>query len=295
MASTSPRWFNRAAATKGKAASQARPTGNPGDLRKVNPVSRMRTGAQASAPRRRLVADHLYFGVEARMLRAGMERVLARVSVQKSARARVDAEQLREDFRLDELASLSLIEALVAGELLELEGDGAYRLTAKFHEYASASVVAPLSRARAKALLEKTRALAAQINSKWVANPFRVRMVAVSGSYMSLGSKLAELSLWLVVRSRTNVRVPRWKRSPSKAEALHQIVSAVERLSSFIVVRAVANRHVVERPFSIVFLDDAARAESHPGAWDKVRDWGASISRRLVHKRGTVRAAHKQP
>jgi hypothetical protein len=56
-------------------------------------------------------------------------------------------------------------------------------------------------------------------------------------------------------------------------------------LSSFIVVRIVADRQAVERPFSVVFQASEAMVESSLPAWDRVCDWGASITRRITSSR----------
>ena len=76
---------------------------------------------------------------------------------------------------------------------------GGYLPTRRFHQYALACVVAPLSRARAKGLIDRACGLAARINADSARNPFQIKFVAVSGNYMSSHDQLAELSLWLVL------------------------------------------------------------------------------------------------
>jgi hypothetical protein len=234
--------------------------------------------------RRRLVADQLYFGVEARALCSGLQRSLARMAPQKPRQARISAAEMREDLRLSEPAMLMAVQAMIDGGLLEPDGTDQYRATRKFREYAHASVVAPLSRARAKVLLAKASAVAATINARWVSNPFRIRMIAVSGGYMTFREKLAELSLWLVLRSRQEVRGRPWKPAVAKPQALRQILTAIDGLSSFVVVRVAAGKHAVQRPFSVVYLDEPDSAHAAPKTWNKVRDWGASLGRRIARK-----------
>jgi hypothetical protein len=232
----------------------------------------------------RLIADQRYFGLDARMLRAGLERSLARLSAHGEAAPPLADASLAEDFRLDGSGGAALARLLVAGRLLQPEGGAGYRPTPLFHEYARATVVAPLSRERARILIDKVCELARNINARWDRNPFVVRMVAVSGSYMSRRRQLPELRVWLVLRKRPAMSARRWKRPLASREALRQIVDAVNEQSSFIVVRIVADKRAVERPFTIVFEggDRFAVEPVHP--WERFREWGASISRRLGAK-----------
>jgi hypothetical protein len=231
---------------------------------------------------RRLVAHQRYFGLEARAFHAGAKRTLERVSA--PAPERIDAHGLAEDFRLDAAAGGTLLRAFLTGGLLHPDGTGGYRATQRFREYALARVVVPLSRARAKALIDRARGIAARINADWARNPFLIKMVAVSGSYMSRRDPLRELSLWLVLRRRPQPRAPRWRPPLDEGDALRQILAAMNSLSSFIVVRIVPDRRGVQRPFSVVFQANEDAIESSLPAWEKFRDWGASISRRLASR-----------
>jgi hypothetical protein len=231
-----------------------------------------------------LVAYQRYFGIEARAFHAGAERMLARISARAPQPARISVRSLGEDFRVDPAASWTLLRALVAGKLLHGDGAGSYVATARFREYALASVVVPLSRARAKALVDTVCDIAARINADWDRNPYLIRMVAVSGSYMSRRDLLPELSLWLVLRRRPQLRGPRWKRPIEKDAALRQIVAAVCAPSSFIRLRFVRDKLDVQRPFSVVFQTKDDVFEPSLQTWERLRDWGASISRRLVSK-----------
>jgi len=231
-----------------------------------------------------LFAGQQYFGLEAHALQAGAERVLARIAAQAPKQGRIDVHCVAEDFHLDVAASWTLIRALLAGGLLYPDGTAGYCLTGRFREYALACVVAPLSRARAKGLIDTACDLAVRINAAWARNPFQIRSIAVSGSYMSRRNSLQELSLWLVLCTRREARVRGWRPSLSKGDALRQILSAMNALSSFVVVRIVADRQAVERPFSVVFQASEDMVESPVPAWDRVCDWSASITRRLTSR-----------
>jgi hypothetical protein len=244
------------------------------------------TSDRAARPERapkvkRLIADQRCFGVDALAFREGAERVLARIAAQEELG--VDIRGLSKDFALDAIASWKLVRALLAAGLLQPDGTGRYCPTARFRDYANASVVAPLSRARAKRLIDRAIALATRINTSWKQNPCQIHEMAVAGSYMSRSDPLPELSLWLVLQERGETRALRTKRSPQDDRAAHQIVSAMRALSSFMVVRVAHERQDVQRPFILVFeADDQTAPRSAPAAWDKVLEWGASIGRHLV-------------
>jgi len=230
---------------------------------------------------RRLIADQQYFGIDAKAFHDGAARTLARISAAGPERPRIDVRSLGEDFNLDAAASWALLRAMLAGGLLLTDGPGNYRPAARFREYALANVVVPLSRLRARELIERAGKLAERINANWERNPYRIKMIAVSGSYMSRSARLQELSLWLVLHRRPEARTRRWRSPLGKSDALRQIAAAMRELSSFIVVRVVAERHAVQRPFSVVFQAEDDFADSHAHSWERFRVWGASISRRL--------------
>jgi len=238
------------------------------------------SASQGTPTTRRLVIDQLYFGVEARAFHAGAERMLKRISAHAPERARINVRTLGEDFRLDGAASWALLRALVAGKLLHPEGAGSYVATARFREYALASVVMPLSRARAKALIEEVSAIAARVNADWNRNPYVIKLVAVSGSYMSRRPRLPELSLWVVLRRRLPQR--RRRSTAEKDTAMRRIVAEVCAPSSFIRLRLVRDKEEVQRPFSVVYQTNEGVIEPSLPAWEKLRDWGVSISRRLA-------------
>jgi len=231
-----------------------------------------------------MVADRQYFGLEPQALRAGAERTLARLSAQSPDTARIDVRTLSDDFQLDAAGGAVLLSAFLAGGMLHPDGAGAYLPTRHFRQCALASVVAPMSRDRAKSLIDRACQLAAQINKEWTRNPFTIKTVIVSGSYMSRRKELSELSLSLGLSRRQEARAAGATTSRNKDEAVRQIVEAVAALSSFITVRIVSERHAVPRPFSVVFQADDVAADSPAPAWERFIDWGASFTRRLASR-----------
>jgi hypothetical protein len=145
----------------------------------------------------------------------------------------------------------------------------------------------PLSRARAKALIDTACRLAARVNANWDRNPFLIETMLVSGSYMSRQDLLTELSLWVVPRYRHQPRTWHLRHpthSLSKRDALHQIQSAMTALSSFMQVRTVPDKEDVQRPFCVPFQANDLVLESSLPVWERLRDWSASVSQRLVSR-----------
>lgn len=207
---------------------------------------------------RTLVTDRRYFGVDPLKLRTAAARVLARVAGLPPERACVSARNLRRDFGVNTVEGRALVGELVVEGLLrphtELQGD--YRLTERFLEFASARVVDPLPRARAKHLLAKACELAERINAEWARNPFEIELVAPCGSYMSRDEQLAELLLGIVVRRRPSSRRARWGRLATKTEGANEIRAAFRELSSFVGVRIVNAARLLPRPFAVAFQAD---------------------------------------
>jgi len=229
---------------------------------------------------RRLIVDQRYFGLAARTFHAGAQRMLERITAQAPAPANIELECLGNDFQLEPAETLGLLRALLAGGMLVPDGTGYYQPTPRFREYAQAPLVAPLSRARARMLVDAVCDRAAQINADWARNPFEVKIVAVAGSYMSRSDQLPELSLWLVLRSRREKHTRRWRPMLSKAEGLRQILTAVSGQSSFITARIVAHKNVVPRPFSVVFQASEV-VDTSVSASQVFRDWGQSLGELL--------------
>jgi hypothetical protein len=204
---------------------------------------------------RTLVSHQRYFGMEPMALRHAAGRVLLRVAGLPPERARVSTQRLREDFGVDTVEGNALVNELVNGGLLEPHAAraGEYRITERFVEFASARIVAPLPRVRAKALLDQACQLAAEINAEWLRNPLEIEAIMVSGDYMSRHHQLSELTLWVLVRQRARVRVPRWAQLPSKSEGASAIRHALRKLSSFVVVHLATDKASLPRPFSVAF------------------------------------------
>lgn len=239
-----------------------------------------RMTAPADIKGRRLVADQQYLGLDAKALRGGAARTLARLSAHPAGQAWIDLRNLGEDFHLDAGASAALLSAMLAGGLLYPHGAGKYHPTRQFREYALATVVAPLPRERAKGLIDRAAKIAARINAEWGHVPFQIEMMAVSGSYMTRRDQLADLVLSVALHRREISRSAASGVPPSKDEASRRIIEALQTLSSFVVVRIVSDQTKVQRPFSVVFQASSTNTpEPSPEPWDKLRDWGASVTR----------------
>src|SRR5206468_11828660 len=118
---------------------------------------------------------------------------------------------------------------------------GDYFLTPRFVELASARVVEPLARTRAKVIVRQAGELAVQINAESRQNPFAIDAVAVFGSYMSLDDRLADLELGVVVHTRERTRRIRWRPMATTADGASEIRYAFRKLSSFVHVQLVAD------------------------------------------------------
>lgn len=203
---------------------------------------------------RTLIADRLYYGLEPARLRAATARALTRVVGLPPERARVSATHLCHDFALDTAQGAALVHELVAHGMLEppVEGQAGYGLTPEFHELANARIVEPLPRARARQLVDEARGLAERINEDDAHNPLAIVALAVFGDYMSRQSRLAELSLGIVV----DLRAPTWRtrfgRMQRKSEGAESLRTAFRELSSFVRVRIVTELSALPRPFSVI-------------------------------------------
>ena len=204
---------------------------------------------------RTLLTDRLYFGFDPLKLRAATGRALARVVGLPAERARVSATNLRQDFALDTTQGDALVGEFVAEGLLEPpnERSPGYGLTREFFELATARVVEPLPRSRAKLLLTEACMLAERINDEAVHNPLAIDAFAVHGDYMSRAHRLEELRIGVVVALRAPSRRTRFGRMQSKIEGADAIRTAFGQLSSFIRVRLVTELRTLPRPFSLVF------------------------------------------
>jgi hypothetical protein len=206
---------------------------------------------------RTLVTQRQYYGMEAVALRAAMARILSRVAGLPPDAARVSRRNLLQDFALDAPAAQDTLDKMVADGLLqqpdELQSD--FALTERFLEYATARVVEPLPRDRARQLLGKACELAASINAEWKTNPLEINALAPFGSYLSHDTLLAELPLGIAVRPRSSSRKARWTRTVSRRDGARQIRAAVRELSTFFHIRMVSDPKLLPQPFAVVFQD----------------------------------------
>ena len=210
---------------------------------------------------RTLITQRLYFGMEALALRAAAGRVMSRVVGLPLDRAKVSRRALRQDFELDTVIGGALVDEFVAEGLLQPgdKTDSDYWLTKRFVEYASARVVEPLSRGRARQLLARGCALARDINETWTRNALEIAALAPFGSYMSRDSGLADLPIGIVVRPRPEPRRARWARMSTRPESADEIRAAFRELSSFVRVHMVNELALVPRPFAVAFQQDSGR------------------------------------
>lgn len=232
---------------------------------------------------RTLISNQLYFGLEPLAFRRGTGRTLQRVTKLPPEKALVNAETLSKDFRIDPAGAEALLETFVAKGLLQSDGcpRGEYRPTELFKEYALARVVPPLTRLRAKELLDQACALAARINADWTHNPLLIHLIAVSGDYMSRHTHLADLTLWPVVKRRPEATTRRFRSPVTKADGAAEIRSALRALSTFVVVNVVADKTTIERPFAVPFRD-YGEAVTPPPSIERLRSWGASLRQQLT-------------
>ncbi len=243
-----------------------------------------RIAAPADVKGRRLIADQQYLGLDAKALRGGAARTLSRLSSHPAGQAWIDLRNLGDDFHLDAGASAALLSAMLAGGLLYPDGAGRYHPTRQFREYALATVVAPLPRERAKSLIDRACKLAARINGEWTHLPFQVEMMAVSGSYMTRRDQLSDLVLSIALHRRPVSRTTHAGVPPSKDDTSRQIVESLQALSSFIVVRIVADQTKVQRPFGVIFQAGTNAPEASAERRDMLRDLGASVTRWFAAK-----------
>ena len=206
---------------------------------------------------RTLVTKRQYYGMEAVALRAAMARVLSRVAGLPADAARVSRRNLYQDFGLDAAAAQDTLDQMVADGLFQQpdERQGDFALTERFLEFATARVVEPLPRERARQLLGKVCLLATQINAEWKSNPLEIAALAPFGSYISPDKLLAELPLGIVVRPRSPSRKARWARTVSRRDGARQIRAAVRELSTFFHIRMVSDPKLLPQPFAVVFHD----------------------------------------
>jgi len=205
---------------------------------------------------RTLVTHREYYGMDAMALRAATGRVLARLAGVAPEEAQLSGRNLRHDFAVHGSKGSRLVGELVADGLLEAdETRDEYRITGRFLEFATARVVDPLPRERARSIVARAAALAQRINTDWTRNPLQIEMLAPFGSFMSRDPELDELSLGILVVSRPWNRRARWGRMQSTADGSHQMRDAFRSLSSFVQVKMVNEPGQLPRPFAVAFQE----------------------------------------
>jgi hypothetical protein len=206
---------------------------------------------------RTLVADKQYYGLEATRLLQAASRVINRVAGMPPDRARVSARHLQQDFAVDTMQGQVLVREFVEGGLLQRHAhQGDFQLTPRFLEVASARVVEPMTRAKARQIVTVACKTAQRINADWTRNPVMVEALAVSGSYMSRSDKLSDLMLGIVVKKRpAQSRFSFWRKMNTSDGAV-QIQHEFRELSSFVNAYIAIDTQGLVRPFSIVFRGD---------------------------------------
>ncbi len=205
-----------------------------------------------------LVTRYLYFGVDAMRLRTAAERVLMRVQGQPPDRATVGLDTLAHDFRVSPRESLSIVDQLVQGGLLEPQQGGAdqYAVTDKLRMYAQARIVDPLPRTRAQLLLTHMTDLAEDFNRKATRNKYEIEALAVYGGFMSRELELPELSIGVTGRRRATDMRQAAGRASVPTGGHEQIRKMFEELSSFVQVTFFRHLQDIPRPFSVFFRDE---------------------------------------
>jgi hypothetical protein len=229
---------------------------------------------------RALVANQLYFGLEAIPLVRGAARTLARVADLPLGRAFVSVETLSQDFELDRAAALKLLRAFVAQQVLEPEpgGSGEYRATARLREFAQAHIVPTLTRTEAKDVVEQACAWTEKHNALALRNPLFIERLAVSGGYVNATTDaIGRLALWPVVRIRARGAA---QPALNEGQGAHEIRAGLRELAPHVVAQIVTDQSSIERPFGVPF-QAGNEVQSEPTTIAPLLDWAASLGRRL--------------
>lgn len=201
-----------------------------------------------------LVNRKLYFGVEASRLRDAAVRVLTRLHGLPPDRAIVKVDALLDDFRIGVAASQAMIEGMVRhGALLPLAERGEYAVTDKFREIAQAEIVEPLTRARAKMILDHVAELAWHFNRAAQDNKYEIDALAAFGAYMKLEPDVSELSIAVTGRHRAPPARPAIGRGTQLTKGHEEIRRMIEGQSRFVRARFFRSLDEVPRPFAVVF------------------------------------------
>jgi hypothetical protein len=205
-----------------------------------------------------LVTRHLYFGVDAMRLRTAAERVLTRVHGQPPDRAVIGLDTLAQDFRVSPRESLSIVDQMVQGGLLEPKQSGTaeYAITDKFRQYAQARIVDPLPRSRAQLLLTHIADLAEHFNRTALRNKYEIEALGVYGAYMSREPELPDLLIGVTGRRRESDSRRLAGRVTGPSSGHEQIRKMFEELSSFVQVTFYRHLQDIPRPFSVFFRSE---------------------------------------
>ena len=205
-----------------------------------------------------LVANRLYYGLDALRLRDSTDRVLSRVVGIPPDRATVALQALAQDFHLGTAASRAVVDEMVQTGLLErLSPSGMeYAITDRFRALAKARVIQPLPRRDAQLLLSHLAEIAGRFNRTAVANKYEIAALAVFGSYMSLDEDLPDVSIGVTGRRRPPVPVPASERATRPTEGTDAIRTLFEQQSTYLRVSFFQRLQEVPRPFSVVFRDE---------------------------------------
>jgi hypothetical protein len=206
---------------------------------------------------RTLVARRRYLGVDAVALQQSAHRVLARMVGLAGTRARVTDRQLRNDFRVDTQEGPALVARLVAAGLVQpnpgREGD--FLVLPRMAEFATARVVEPLPRDKARRLVQRACLLADTFNRETSRNPVAILSIAPCGRYLGTREELSELQIGVVVCARPAERLSRWRRALSEDQGQDEIRRMIGALSSFVRVLLVDDVRKLPRPFSVAWQD----------------------------------------
>ena len=207
---------------------------------------------------RTLVAHRRYYGLDPVTLRTAAGRVAARVAGLPPERARVRGAFLRQDFGMtDTVEGRHLLDEMCAGGLLERPpGPGSdFLITPRMLELATARVVEPLPRAKAKLIVVRACELAERVNRDWARNPLEIAMVVPYGDYFGGADRLETLPIALVVRSRPGTRRAVFNRL-SKSDGARGLRDTFAELSSFVRIRLCTGVEEVPRPFTVAWQAD---------------------------------------
>ena len=205
-----------------------------------------------------LVANRLYYGLDALRLRDSTDRVLSRVVGIPPDRATVALQALAQDFHLGTAASRAVVDEMVQTGLLErLSPSGMeFGITDRFRALAKARVIQPLPRRDAQLLLSHLAEIAGRFNRMAITNKYEIAALAVFGSYMSLDEDLPDVSIGVTGRRRPPAPVPDSGRATRPTEGTDAIRSLFEQQSTYLRVSFFQQLQEVPRPFSVVFRDE---------------------------------------